>query len=205
MPQALEALMADPELQVDGLLCPGHVSAIIGADAYLPFAERYGLACAVAGFEPADILVGLLSLIWQINHGQPQVDNCYTRAVTAGGNRKAQALIAEVFQPADSEWRGLGVIGGSGLVLREKYQRFDAVQQLALKVQPAVDPKGCRCGEILKGRLLPPECPLYGTACTPLQPVGPCMVSNEGTCAAYYRYSGQKGRGGQGGERVDFR
>jgi hydrogenase expression/formation protein HypD len=205
MPQALEALMADPELQVDGLLCPGHVSAIIGADAYLPFAERYGLACAVAGFEPADILAGLLSLIRQINHGQPQVDNCYTRAVTAGGNRKAQALIAEVFQPADSEWRGLGVIGGSGLVLREKYQRFDAVQQLALKVQPAVDPKGCRCGEILKGRLLPPECPLYGTACTPLQPVGPCMVSNEGTCAAYYRYSGQKGRGGQGDERAVFR
>jgi hydrogenase expression/formation protein HypD len=201
MPQALDALMADPELQVDGLLCPGHVSAIIGSDAYEPFAERYGLACAVAGFEPADILAGLLSLIRQINRNQPQVENCYTRAVTAGGNCKAQSLIREVFQPADSEWRGLGVIGGSGLALREKYRRFDAVRQLSLKVQPAPDPKGCRCGEILKGRLSPPQCPLYGAACTPLRPVGPCMVSNEGTCAAYYRYSGHKGRSDA---RADF-
>lgn len=192
MPQALEALMADPELQVDGLLCPGHVSAIIGSDAYRPLAEKYHLACAVAGFEPADILAGLLSLIRQINEGRPRVDNCYPRVVTASGNAKAQALINEVFVPVDTEWRGLGTIPGSGLVLREHCQRFDAMQQLAIPLQPTAEPKGCRCGAILKGRLLPPDCPLYGTACTPLQPVGPCMVSNEGTCAAYYRYSGQK-------------
>jgi len=192
MPNALEALMADPELQVDGLLCPGHVSAIIGSEAYRPLANRYGLACAVAGFEPADILAGLLSLIRQINERRPDVENCYTRVVSAEGNVRAQQLIADVFEPADSEWRGLGVIPGSGLVLRNPYRSFDATKQLALPERPSREPKGCRCGEILKGRLLPPDCPLYGTACTPLQPVGPCMVSNEGTCAAYYRYSGRK-------------
>ncbi len=192
MPQALEALMADPELQVDGLLCPGHVSAIIGSDAYLRMAERYHLGCAVAGFEPADILAGLLSLIRQHNEGTPKVDNCYTRVVSPEGNLKAQSLINEVFMPADSEWRGLGVIPGSGLVLREKYSRFDGMLRLEIPLQPTSETKGCRCGDILKGRLLPPDCPLYGAACTPLQPVGPCMVSNEGTCAAYYRYSGQK-------------
>jgi len=192
MPHALEALMADPELRVDGLLCPGHVSAIIGSEAYRPLADRHHLACAVAGFEPADILSGLLSLIRQINEGRPGVDNCYTRVVTAEGNSRAQHLISEVFAPADSEWRGLGTIPGSGLVLREQYRRFDGMEQLAIPVQPVRELKGCRCGEILKGRLLPPDCPLYGTACTPLQPIGPCMVSNEGTCAAYFRYSGRK-------------
>ena len=192
MPQALETLMADPDLHIDGLLCPGHVSAIIGSDAYLPFAQRHNLACAVAGFEPADILAGLLSLIRQINAGEPRVENCYTRAVTDTGNLNARNLIQKVFQPADSPWRGLGIIPGSGLVLRPEYRRFDAMTRLGLTVQPAQEPKGCRCGDILKGRLLPPDCPLYGTACTPLKPVGPCMVSNEGTCAAYYRYSGQK-------------
>ena len=192
IPQALEALMADPELQVDGLLCPGHVSAIIGAEAYRPLAEKHHLGCAVAGFEPADILAGLLSLIRQNNTDTPQVDNCYTRAVTASGNTRAQALIDEVFAPADSEWRGLGTIPGSGLTLREKYYQFDGMRRLAIPLHPTKEPKGCRCGDILKGRLLPPDCPLYGRTCTPLQPVGPCMVSNEGTCAAYYRYSGQK-------------
>jgi hydrogenase expression/formation protein HypD len=192
MPQALQALMADPELQVDGLLCPGHVSAIIGSGAYQPLADTYGLACAVAGFEPADILAGLLALIRRINQGEAVVDNCYTRVVTTEGNIRAQHLMAEVFQPADSEWRGLGVIAGSGLELREPYRGFDAIERLGITLQPAEEPKGCRCGEILKGRMLPPDCPLYGTACTPLKPVGPCMVSNEGTCAAFYRYSGVK-------------
>lgn len=194
MPQALETLMADPELHIDGLLCPGHVSAIIGSDAYLPFARRHNLACAVAGFEPADILAGLLSLIRQINAGEPRVENCYTRAVTAQGNTTAQKLIDQVFEPADSPWRGLGTIAQSGLTLRPQYRRFDGMIRLGLTVQPAQEPRGCRCGDILKGRLLPTDCPLYGTACTPLQPIGPCMVSNEGTCAAYYRYSGQKRR-----------
>jgi len=190
MPQALIALMDDPLLKVDGLLCPGHVSAIIGSKAYEPLAERYRLACAVAGFEPADILAGLLSLIRQINAGEPGVENCYTRAVTEEGNLRARHLIEQVFEPTASEWRGLGEIAASGLRLKKRYHRFNGLARLGLTVQPVPEPKGCRCGEILKGRLLPPDCPLYGKGCTPMQPVGPCMVSNEGTCAAYFRYGG---------------
>ncbi|QQG66112.1 hydrogenase formation protein HypD [Desulfobulbus oligotrophicus] len=189
MPQALETLMADPQLQVDGLLCPGHVSAIIGSAAYQPLAEKYGLACAVAGFEPADILAGILTLVRCIQQKQATVENCYTRAVSTRGNARALHLINEVFEPVDSEWRGLGMIAASGLQLRPSYQCFDAVQRLGLDVQSVPDPKGCCCGEILKGRVLPPDCPLYGRGCTPLQPIGPCMVSNEGTCAAFYRFS----------------
>jgi hydrogenase expression/formation protein HypD len=131
MPAALDALLDDPDLRVDGLLCPGHVSAIIGSEAYRPLAEKYGLACAVAGFEPADILAGLLSLVRQIQAGRPGVDNCYTRAVRAEGNARARALMEEVFTPADSEWRGLGTIPASGLVLREQYQDFDGMQPWA--------------------------------------------------------------------------
>ncbi|MCL2459268.1 MAG: hydrogenase formation protein HypD [Desulfobulbus sp.] len=190
MPLALAALMDDPLLKVDGLLCPGHVSAIIGSKAYEPLAERHRLACAVAGFEPADILAGLLSLIRRINADEPRVDNCYTRAVTEEGNVRARHLIDQVFEPTESEWRGLGAIAGSGLRLREQYRRFDGLARLGLTVQPIQEPKGCSCGEILKGRLLPPDCPLYGRACTPMRPIGPCMVSNEGTCAAYFRYGG---------------
>lgn len=189
MPQPIDTLMSDPQLTVDGLLCPGHVSAIIGSDCYLPIAEKYGICCAVAGFEPADILAGLLCLVQQITSGRATVDNCYTRAVTAKGNPRAIQLIDEVFEGADSQWRGLGTIPLSGLVLRDKYAHFDAVSQLELAIKPTEEPKGCKCGEILKGLMLPPDCPLYGKTCTPLEPVGPCMVSSEGTCAAYYRYS----------------
>jgi len=190
MPLALDVLLDDPQLEIDGLLCPGHVSAIIGSKVYGPLAERHRLACAVAGFEPADILAGLLSLIRRINAGEPGVENCYTRAVTEEGNVRARHLIDQVFEPTESEWRGLGIIAGSGLQLRKQYRRFDGLARLGLTVHPAQEPGGCRCGEILKGRMLPPDCPLYGTACTPMRPVGPCMVSNEGTCAAYFRFDG---------------
>lgn len=189
MPKPLEVLMSDPELEVDGLLCPGHVSAVIGSDAYRPLTTKFGLNCAVAGFEPADILSGILSLVNQTNRGKTEVVNCYTRAVSAEGNKRAIQLINTVFQEEDSEWRGLGVIEQSGLGLKEKFQHFDAYHRLDLSLTPAEEPKGCACGDILKGRMLPPQCPLYGKRCTPLQPVGPCMVSSEGTCAAYFRYS----------------
>ncbi len=188
MPPPLELLLSDPELQIDGLLCPGHVSAIIGADAYKPLAEEYHISCAVAGFEPADIVSGLLSLANQIREGKARVENCYTRVVTDSGNQRARELINTVFTVVDTEWRGLGIIADSGLALQEKYRKFDAFSRLDLQVEPAPEPKGCKCGDILKGRLLPPACPLYGKRCTPLQPVGPCMVSSEGTCAAFHRY-----------------
>ncbi len=192
MPAALDLLMDDPDLRVDGLLCPGHVSAVIGSKVYRPLVEKYRLACAVAGFEPADILTGLLSLIRQIHAGRPGVDNCYTRAVTEEGNARARFLMEEVFVPADSEWRGLGMIPASGLILRKEYQDFDGLQHLGIPLRATREPGGCRCGQILKGCLLPPDCPLYGASCTPLRPVGPCMVSNEGACAAFFRYSGHK-------------
>ena len=192
MPPPLELLLSDPELNIDGLLCPGHVSAIIGADAYVPLAEKYHISCAVAGFEPADIVSGLLSLVRQIGDGVARVDNCYTRVVSSSGNQRARELTNEVFAVVDTEWRGLGVIPGSGLGLRDAYKKFDAFAKLDLQVEAAPEPKGCKCGDILKGMLLPPACPLYGKRCTPLQPVGPCMVSSEGTCAAYYRYWDKK-------------
>jgi hydrogenase expression/formation protein HypD len=142
----------------------------------------------VAGFEPADIVSGLLALTRQIRDSTARVDNCYTRVVTAAGNQRARELTDTVFAVVDTQWRGLGTIPASGLGLREEYKKYDAFARLDLQVTPAPEPKGCKCGDILKGRLLPPDCPLYGKRCTPLQPVGPCMVSSEGTCAAYHRY-----------------
>ncbi|HEB69754.1 MAG TPA: hydrogenase formation protein HypD [Desulfobulbus sp.] len=192
MPPPLVALMSDPMLNVDGLLCPGHVSAIIGADAYKPLAEKYHLPCAVAGFEPADIVAGLISLARQVVAGQARVENCYTRVVSDEGNSRARELMYTVFTEEDTQWRGLGLIAGSGLGLRRKFARFDAINKLQLDLKPVPEPKGCRCGEILQGHLLPPACPLYGRTCTPSRPIGPCMVSSEGTCAAYYRFSGDK-------------
>lgn len=189
MPVVLKELLADAELELSGLLCPGHVSAIIGADAYQPLVERYKLGCAVAGFEPADILAGLLALLQQELSGDKRVQNCYSRVVTDKGNRRAQALLTRVFNEVPSEWRGLGHIASSGLALKSNFAVFDASKRFELTASAAADPPGCRCGLVLKGRILPPECPLYGRACTPLSPVGPCMVSTEGTCAAYYRYS----------------
>ena len=192
VPPALAALLGDPDNGIDAFLLPGHVSTVLGLSPFRFVAEDWKRPAIVAGFEPADILAGLLSLIRQINEGQPRVDNCYPRVVTEAGNRRAQGLIETVFEPADSEWRGLGTIAGSGLVLREQYRRFDGMARLGIEMVPTREPKGCRCGEILQGRLLPPDCPLYGTACTPLRPVGPCMVSGEGTCAAYHRFSDRK-------------
>lgn len=189
MPAVLVELLGDAELKLSGLLCPGHVSAIIGAAAYQPLVERYKLGCAVAGFEPADILAGLLALLQQAARGEARVDNCYPRVVTDTGNKRAQALLAQVFDEVASEWRGLGSINASGLALKSAYRQFDAIERFGLKASAAADPPGCRCGLVLKGRIQPPECPLYGRACTPISPVGPCMVSTEGTCAAYYRYS----------------
>jgi len=192
MPPPRVALVSDPKLNVVGLLCPGYVSAIIGADAYRPLAKKYHLPCAVAGFEPADIAAGLVSLSRQVLEGQARVENCYTRVVTAAGNSRARKLMETVFVREDTLWRGLGLIPGSGLGLRKAFEQFDAVNKLQLDLKPVPEPKGCTCGEILQGHLLPPDCPLYGRTCTPSQPIGPCMVSSEGTCAAYYRFSGQK-------------
>jgi hydrogenase expression/formation protein HypD len=188
IPGPLDALLQDPELNINGLLCPGHVSAIIGAGAYQPFVDKYGLACVVAGFEPADLLNGLILLARQIARNAPQVENIYPRVVCWEPNQRAQAMVDEIFEPADMEWRGLGELPQSGLVIKEKYSRFDAQSRFNITIPEAEEAKGCLCGEILKGKMLPPSCPLFDKRCTPATPVGPCMVSSEGTCAAYHKY-----------------
>ena len=188
IPGPLEILMQDPDLQLNALLCPGHVSSIIGAGAYQPFVDKFGLACVVAGFEPADLLNGLILLARQIADNNPRVENIYPRVVSWEGNRRAMDMVDEIFEPVDMEWRGLGVLPLSGLAIREKYAQFDAQHRLAISIPQAEEAKGCLCGQILKGMTIPPQCPLFDTRCTPANPIGPCMVSSEGTCAAYHKY-----------------
>ena len=189
VPTALMALMDNPKVQIDGFLLPGHVSVIIGRDAYGPFFHRYQTPSVIAGFEPVDVLRGVLELVTMFEKGRPGLGNVYPRAVTDQGNPQAQQVMANVFEPCDAAWRGLGVIPQSGLSIRQGFTEFDAVRRFNLKVLDRSEPKGCACGEILSGTKTPPQCALFRKLCTPMNPVGPCMVSSEGTCAAYYRYS----------------
>jgi hydrogenase expression/formation protein HypD len=188
MPAPLEALLSDPNLKIDGLLCPGHVSSIIGASAWEPMAKKHHLACVVGGFEPADLLKSLILLARQVGNNDIKVENVYSRAVAWEGNLRARKMVDEIFEPADMDWRGLGRIPLSGLKIREKYADFDAEVRLNITLPKSEEPKGCMCGEILKGMNTPRECPLFDTRCTPANPIGPCMVSSEGTCAAYHKY-----------------
>lgn len=188
VPPALEVLARSPALQIHGFLCPGHVSSIIGSGAYAFIPERFGVPCVVAGFEPVDILQGLTMLLRQVRAGAATVENQYRRIVRLEGNAKAQAVLDEVFEPCDAEWRGLGMLPASGLALRPAYARFDAARQLGIPERATTPDSRCRCGEVLTGSVLPVDCRVFGTACTPERPLGPCMVSAEGTCAAYYRY-----------------
>jgi hydrogenase expression/formation protein HypD len=185
---ALAALMKDEDVNINGLILPGHVSVIIGTNAYRHLFDKYHLPCAVAGFEPVDILKGIDSLVDQIESWHPRLDNTYPRAVTAEGNKKAVAIMKQVFENTDTAWRGLGMIPQSGLKIREAFEAFDAQKVFAVDVSKSEEPRGCACGNVLKGTVTPPECPLYNKICSPTSPVGPCMVSSEGTCSAYYRY-----------------
>ena len=188
MPQAMRALVADGRIGLDGFICPGHVSAIIGAEPYRFLAEEFGKACVITGFEPVDILQGLLMLVRQVRNRDPEVEIQYRRVVRPEGNPRARQVLERVFEPCDAEWRGLGWIPGSGLKIRPEFADYDAEVRFPLDLPPAEEPPGCRCGEVLQGLIRPDECPLFGTRCTPENPVGACMVSSEGTCAAYYRY-----------------
>jgi len=188
VPPALSALIQDDRTRIDGFILPGHVSVVIGLDAYRPFFETARIPCVVSGFEPNDILRALLMIIRQINAQSPALENAYGRAVTAKGNAKAQALLDTVFETADAPWRGIGVISQSGLKIKAAFGNHDAGAVLEVAVKEAPEPKGCACGKVLLGIVQPPECRLYKNECTPMTPIGPCMVSTEGTCAAYYRY-----------------
>lgn len=195
VPPALQALRADPELQIDAFLCPAHVSAIIGARAYEPFAGAGGVPCVIAGFEPLDILYGLEGILRQIVAGEARVENQYNRVVKPEGNLRAQAVIREYLEPVDAYWRGIGVIPQSGLGLRPAFRSYDAESRHGVRVGPGREHPGCGCGEVIKGKLKPPECPLYARVCTPDHPIGPCMVSAEGTCSAYFKYRRMAGEG----------
>ncbi len=189
VPAALGALVNDPEVAVEGLILPGHVSAIIGLAPYRFLAEEYRVPSVITGFEPVDVLQGVWMLVSQLAEGRAAVEIGYTRSVPEEGNPTARAMIEEVFEPADAEWRGIGVIPSTGLAIREEYATFDALLRVPVSPEPPVEIAGCQCGEVLRGVVLPYECRLFGTACVPEHPVGPCMVSSEGSCAAYYRYT----------------
>ncbi|MCP4246014.1 MAG: hydrogenase formation protein HypD [bacterium] len=185
---AMLALLQDGTVPLDGFLCPGHVSVIIGSDAYRPIVERHGRPCVVAGFEPSQILTGLTHLIRQISQGRAELENVYPAAVSPEGNRVARQLIDEVFMPASAAWRAMGEIPASGLDIRPGFERFDALKRFDVVIGPDDDPPGCRCGEVIQGKVLPTDCTLFGRRCTTRTPVGPCMVSSEGTCAAWFKY-----------------
>lgn len=188
MPTPMAALASDPELAIDGFICPAHVSAIIGAHAYEPLAAVHKRPCVITGFEPADIMQGVSMLADQILAGESRVEIQYSRAVKPEGNPKAREIMNQVFEPCDAEWRGLGIIPGSGLKIRDEFARFDAEKAISVIVEPSCEPSGCRCGDVLKGKLSPFDCPLFASVCTPETPVGACMVSTEGTCAAAFKY-----------------
>ena len=188
VPPALLALMESSDVKIDGFILPGHVSVIIGTKAYLPLFKKYHIPSVVAGFEPSDILQAIYVLVEQIETESPRLDNAYKRAVTFDGNKKAKQIMQDVFEVVDANWRGIGSIPKSGLKIRKEFEAYNAENVFEIETIGSIDPKGCDCGDILRGLKIPPECRLYRKTCTPMNPIGPCMVSNEGTCAVYYRY-----------------
>lgn len=185
---ALETLIAQPDFAVDGFLCPGHVAVITGAEHFRFLPEQYHRAAVVAGFEPMDILLSVYHLLQQLAKGEPTLENEYTRAVPKEGNPLALQALEKYFMPCDAVWRGLGMIPQSGLTLREVYRDYDAVARFGLELGKAEKPSACQCGQVITGHCPPQECPLFGKVCVPENPVGPCMVSGEGACAAAYQY-----------------
>ncbi|HEY3308772.1 MAG TPA: hydrogenase formation protein HypD [Desulfuromonadaceae bacterium] len=188
IPIPMEVLSADPELALSGYLCPAHVSTVIGGNAYKRLAEQFHIPCVVTGFEPADVMQGIEMLLAQVLSGENRVEIQYSRAVSWEGNPKARAIMDMVFSPCDAVWRGLGILPKSGLAIRAELAAFDAEKALGIVVPEGQENPACRCGDILKGKLSPFDCPLFGTSCSPEVPLGACMVSSEGTCAAAFKY-----------------
>jgi hydrogenase expression/formation protein HypD len=187
IPPAMLALVDDPDLEVDGFLLPGHVSVLTGWEAFRFLAEEHGVPGTVVGFAPTDILRGVLELIEQNADGRCEIVNLYESVVSPRGNPTAAALVERFFAPADDDWRGFGTIPGSGLALRPEWSHRDA-SQIPVDLPPAQEPAGCRCGDVLRGIIDPPQCPLFDAGCSPATPVGACMVSSEGTCSAWFRH-----------------
>lgn len=188
VPLALKALLDSPDVRVDGFILPGHVSTIIGLAPYDFIAKDYRKPAVVTGFEAGEIIEGILMIVRQIAQGRALVENAYPSVVKTEGNPRAVEILNDIFEPADSYWRGIGVLPGTGLRLREKYRDFDAEVRFHPETTVIAEPELCSCGDILRGVKVPTECPLFGTGCTPESPIGPCMVSTEGSCSAYYKY-----------------
>lgn len=187
-PPAVKALLDAREVNIDGFILPGHVSAIIGVNGWRFVSQEYDKPCVIAGFEGHDLMKGTLTLMDNIKNYKSDIINEYTRVVKDEGNQKAQEIMYKVFKKSDSHWRGIGIIPESGLSIREDYSEFDAMERFHVSPPEPKEIKGCRCGELLRGLITSEDCPLFSNACTPEHPVGPCMVSTEGPCSAYYRY-----------------
>jgi len=190
-PPATKAVLDSGDSRLDGIIGPGHVTTVIGSRAWEFLPQEYGISCVIAGFEPLDVLQGIYTLVERIENGEPRVDNLYARSVRREGNQIALDYVNMVFEPCAADWRGMGEIPASGLGLRAEFRRFDARENYEVDPGPTEEPPGCLCGDVIRGAATPLDCPLYREACTPHNPVGPCMVSSEGTCAAYYLYAGE--------------
>ena len=188
-PPAMCAILDAGEIALDGIIGPGHVSAVIGSNAWQFLPQRYGMACAVAGFEPLDLLSAIAALVHAVAEGEPQVTNTYARSVRPEGNLVAQHMLGSVFDVGPAAWRGFGEIADSGLHIKPSLVHRDAAKRFPVHVERVNEPKGCRCGEVLRGVVNPEECALFRRVCTPRNPIGPCMVSAEGACAACYQYA----------------
>jgi hydrogenase expression/formation protein HypD len=185
---AMRALLSDKKNSIDAFLCPGHVSVIIGSSAYSEIVEGFSRPCVVAGFEPVQIMEGLAAICKQLVDGKAEIDNVYGAVVKPEGNIRAREIIEECFEEVDGYWRGLGKIEKSTLQLKEEFSDYDAYKRFGISDESGEDKSGCQCGEVLCGLIDPPECKLFGNTCSPDNPVGPCMVSSEGACSAWYKY-----------------
>jgi hydrogenase expression/formation protein HypD len=188
MPNPMEAIASGDKVNLQGFICPAHVSTIIGSEPYEFLAEKYGKSCVIAGFEPLDVLEAIKMLIDQVRGGKSSVQIQYSRVTTVEGNLKALEIMAKTFEVCDTEWRGLGIIPGSGLKLKKDFEVYDADIKYNVVVEPTLEETGCICGDVMQGISAPIDCPLFGSVCTPEDPVGACMVSSEGSCAASFKY-----------------
>jgi hydrogenase expression/formation protein HypD len=188
IPPALRFLAQSKDLKVDGFICPGHVSTIIGTKPYEFLASEFNIPGVISGFEPLDLLQSVYILLKQIKDKDTSIYNQYSRAVREDGNKLALNLMDEVFEKEDSAWRGIGIIPESGLKIKKEYGEFDAKERISPQIERSIEPEGCLCGLVIQGKKTPPDCPLFATKCHPLSPIGPCMVSSEGSCQAYFKY-----------------
>lgn len=192
MPQAIRTLLSDPDHMIEGFILPGHVSTITGSEMYGFLPDEFSLSGAIAGFEPMDLVLAVYELIKSLESGKPAVQNTYSRVVKVQGNSRAKEMVDQIFKPVDAEWRGIGIIPGSGLNFRDEYGFVDALNRFDFPQFTDTTQNTCQCGEILRGRMDPPDCSLYAKVCTPAHPMGACMVSSEGACAAWYKYGAEK-------------